>query len=95
VRVVSGSDAGIGPLKRHGCVVRAVIDLLRLGLSAELARATDTSSAAVACGVERQTGRLVPGMAADLLVVDGDLRSDLEALRSPTAVFVRGYDVLE
>jgi imidazolonepropionase-like amidohydrolase len=49
----------------------------------------------VACGVERQTGRLAPGMAADLLIVDGDLRSDLEALRSPTAVFVRGHDVLD
>ena len=95
VRVVSGSDAGIGPLKRHGCVVLAVIDLLRVGLSPDQALATATSSAAVACGVERQTGRLVPGMAADLLVVDGDLRSDLEALRSPTAVFVRGHDVLE
>lgn len=95
VRIISGSDAGIGPLKRHGCVVLAVIDLLRVGLSPGSALATATSSAAVACGVERQTGRLSPGMAADLLVVDGDLRSDLEALRSPTAVFVRGHEVLE
>jgi len=94
VRIVSGSDAGVGPLKRHGCVVLGVIDILLAGLSPEQALATATSSAAVACGVERQTGRLVPGLAADLLVVDGDLRSDLEALRSPTAVFVRGYDVL-
>ena len=94
VRIISGSDAGVGPLKRHGCVVRSVIDLLLAGLSTEQALATATSAAAEACGVERHTGRLAPGLAADLLAVDGDLRSDLEALRSPTAVLVRGHDVL-
>jgi imidazolonepropionase-like amidohydrolase len=93
VRVVSGSDSGVGPLKRHGCVVLAVIDLLLAGLTSEQALATATSSAAVACGIERQTGRLAPGLAADLLVVDGDLRSDLAALRRPTAVIVRGHQV--
>jgi imidazolonepropionase-like amidohydrolase len=93
VRIVSGSDAGIGPLKRHGCVVLAVIDLLGAGLSTEQALATATSSAAVACGIEQHTGRLARGLAADLLAVDGDLRSDLKPLRSPTAVLVRGHDV--
>jgi imidazolonepropionase-like amidohydrolase len=94
VRVVSGSDAGVGPLKRHGCLVPAVIDLLDAGLSTEQALATATSSAAVACGVEQETGRLAPGLAADLLAVDGDLRSDLEPLRRPTAVLVRGHDLI-
>lgn len=93
VRIVSGSDAGIGPLKRHGCVVLAVIDLLGAGLSTEQALATATSCAAVACGIEQYTGRLARGLAADLLAVDGDLRSDLKPLRSPTAVLVRGHDV--
>jgi imidazolonepropionase-like amidohydrolase len=94
VRIVSGSDAGVGPLKRHGSVVRSVIDLLDAGLSAEQALATATSSAAVACGLERRTGRLAPGLAADLLAVDGDLRSGLDGLPSPTAVLVRGHDIL-
>jgi imidazolonepropionase-like amidohydrolase len=94
VRIISGSDAGVGPLKRHGCVVLGVIDLLGAGLSTEQALATITSSAALACGVEQDTGRLAPGLAADLTMVDGDLRSDLEPLRRPTAVFVRGYDVI-
>lgn len=94
VRVVSGSDAGVGPLKRHGSVVLGVIDLLEAGFSPEAALATATSSAAEACGVERRTGRLAPGLAADLLAVDGDLRSGLEPLRSPTAVVVRGHEVL-
>jgi imidazolonepropionase-like amidohydrolase len=71
-------------------VVAAVIDLLEAGLSTEQALVTATSSAAVACGVERSTGRLAAGLAADLLVVDGDLRSDLAALQRPSTVVVRG-----
>jgi imidazolonepropionase-like amidohydrolase len=94
VRIVSGSDAGVGPLKRHGSVVLAVIDLLGAGLSTEQALATATSRAALACGIEGQTGRLARGLAADLLAVEGDLLSDLESLRRPTAVLVRGHDVL-
>ena len=43
VPIVSGSDAGVGPLKRHGCVVLGVIDLLSAGLSNEQALATATS----------------------------------------------------
>jgi imidazolonepropionase-like amidohydrolase len=75
-------------------VVSSVVDLLLAGYSTEQALATATSSAAAACGVEGQTGRLARGLAADLLTVDGDLRSDLEALRRPTAVLVRGHDAL-
>jgi len=93
VRLISGSDAGVGPLKRHGSVVLGVIDLPAAGLSTEEALATATSSAAAACGLERETGRLAPGLAADLLAVDGDLRSDLEPLRFPTSVLVRGHEV--
>jgi imidazolonepropionase-like amidohydrolase len=95
VRIISGTDAGVGPLKEHGGLAPAVVDLLDAGLSAEQALATATSSSAVACGVEDQTGRLAPGLAADLLVVDGDLRSDLEALKRPTAVVVGGVEVLD
>jgi imidazolonepropionase-like amidohydrolase len=95
VTVVSGADAGIGPLKRHGSVVLAVIDLAQAGYSAADALATATSLAAQACGLTNVTGALSPGLAADLLVVDGDLRSDLGALRRPLAVLVRGIDVLD
>ena len=93
VRIISGSDAGVGPLKRHGCVVLSVIDLLQAGMSTEQALATATSHAAVACGVEARTGRLAQGLDADILVVDGDLRADLEALRHPAAVLVRGHEL--
>jgi imidazolonepropionase-like amidohydrolase len=36
------------------------------------------------------TGRLVVGQEADLLVVDGTLSTDLEALSRPLDVWVRG-----
>jgi imidazolonepropionase-like amidohydrolase len=93
VRIVSGTDAGVGPLKGHGGLAAAVVDLLDARMSAEQALATATSSSAVACGVDGSTGRLSQGLAADLLVVDGDLRSDLGALQRPTAVVVRGLVV--
>jgi imidazolonepropionase-like amidohydrolase len=44
------------------------------------------------CGLAGTTGRLAPRLAADLLVVDGDLRTDLGALLRPIAVLVRGND---
>jgi imidazolonepropionase-like amidohydrolase len=90
IRVVSGADAGVGPLKRHGAVVFAVIDLLAAGFTPEEALRTATSGAAAACGLRGVTGALAQGLAADLLVVDGDLRSDLDALQRPVAVLVRG-----
>jgi imidazolonepropionase-like amidohydrolase len=93
IRVVSGADAGVGPLKRHGAVVFAVVDLLKAGFTPEEALATATSDAAAACGLADLTGALSPGLAADLLVVDGDLRSDLDALHRPVAVLARGVDV--
>jgi imidazolonepropionase-like amidohydrolase len=94
IRVVAGDDSGVGPLKRHGGLSAAVIDLALAGFSPAEALATATSVAAEACGLADVTGSLSPDLAADLLVVDGDLRSDLEALTRPARVLVRGVDAL-
>lgn len=90
VRLVSGVDAGVAPPKAHGNQWRAVNDLVRAGFPVDEALATGTSFAAEACGLSGVTGRLAAGYAADLLVVDGDVRTDHEALGRPVAVFVRG-----
>jgi imidazolonepropionase-like amidohydrolase len=58
------------------------------------ALAAAPSVSAAACGLADVTGRLAPGLAADLLVVDGDLRSGPEPLGRPQAVLVRGVDAL-
>ena len=94
-RVVSGVDSGAAPLKPHGSIALAIDDLLLAGYPIAEALATATSVAAQACGLGDVTGALVSGLAADLLVVDGDLRSDLEALRRPVVVLVRGVDAAD
>lgn len=94
IQVVSGDDSGVGPLKRHGGLPASVIDLTLAGYARDEALATATSAAAAACGLSGVTGALAPGLAADLLVVEGDLSSDLEALWRPVTVLVRGSDVV-
>jgi imidazolonepropionase-like amidohydrolase len=93
VRVVSGTDAGIGGTKLHGDGVwRAVVELSDACPVAH-ALATATSYAAEVLGLGSVTGRLRPGLAADLLVVDGDVRADHDVLGRPVAVYVRGVGV--
>lgn len=94
IRLVAGDDSGVGPLKRHGGLPAAVVDLSLAGYSPAEALVTATSAAAEACGLAGVTGALAPDLAADLLVVDGDLRTDLEALTRPVRVLVGGVDVL-
>lgn len=93
VRLVSGVDSGIGPAKRHGTLPHAVCELVTAGLSVAEALATATSTAATACGLHASNGRLAPGLHADLLVVDGDLETDVTALLRPQTVLLRGAPV--
>ncbi len=95
VRLVSGVDSGIGPAKRHGTLPHAVCELVSAGLSVAEALATATSTAATACGLRASKGRLAPGMHADLLVVDGDLETDITALRRPQTVLLQGVPVTD
>jgi imidazolonepropionase-like amidohydrolase len=91
VRLVSGSDGGVSPSRRHGVLPEAVIDLADGGVSTADALASATSLAAEACGVGDRKGRLAAHFDADLLLVDGDPLADITALRNPAAVYVRGH----
>jgi imidazolonepropionase-like amidohydrolase len=93
VRVVSGTDAGINSAKAHGGVRFAVLDLVAAGYPVAEALATATSGAAASCGLAEVTGALRARLAADLLVVDGDLAENAAALHRPVAVVVRGDPV--
>jgi imidazolonepropionase-like amidohydrolase len=93
VRLVSGVDSGIGPAKRHGTLPHAVCELVTVGLSVAEALATATSTAATACGLRTSKGRLAPGIHADLLVVDGNLATDVTALLRPQTVLLQGVPV--
>ena len=94
VRVVSGLDAGAAPPKAHGNIALAIADLLVAGFPVDEALATATAVAADACGLGDVTGTLRSGLAADVLVVDGDLRTEPEALGRPLAVLARGVNAL-
>ena len=90
VRLVCGSDAGIGPAKPHGILPRAVVEHTRLGMPLGRALAGATALAADTCGLGRSKGRLRAGYDADLLLVDGDLSTDPGALLTPVRVVVGG-----
>lgn len=88
IRVVSGLDAGAMPAKPHGHLWRSVAALVDGGWPVADALASATSVAAEDCGVP--AGRLAVGRLADLLVVDGDLTTDVTVLARPLAVWVGG-----
>jgi imidazolonepropionase-like amidohydrolase len=90
VRLISGDDGGITSGKRHGVFAEALLSLHWGGVSVSDALASGTSAAADGCGVGDRKGRLRAGYDADILVVDGDATADLTALRSVSAVFLRG-----
>lgn len=90
VTLVSGVDGGINPTKPHGWLPRSIAELVRCGLSPVAALASATGVAARACGLAGRTGRLKPGLDADLLVVDGDPMTDITALRHVRVVSWRG-----
>jgi imidazolonepropionase-like amidohydrolase len=93
VRLISGADAGINPGKPHGTLPEAVIELVGCGVPAGEALASATGVAAAACGLAGRTGRLRPGLDADLLLVDGDPLADPAALRSVRLVVSRGEEI--
>ncbi len=92
VPFIAGTDAGLPG---------SVFDNLAgaLGLYAWLRFPHDriiefaTVNAAAALGLARVTGQLAPGLAADLLVVEGDPLTSLDALRNVQLVMASGETV--
>lgn len=94
VALVAGVDAGINPAKPHGIVRESVVELVIAGLSITDALAAGTAVAARACGIGEQTGRIAPGLEADLLAVGGDAAADITVLRAVRLVVSRGHAVV-
>ncbi|MEU8421497.1 amidohydrolase family protein [Micromonospora sp. NPDC048835] len=90
VRLVAGSDAGLGPAKPHGILPETLVEYVACGIPPTAALASATSVGAEVCGLGRRKGRVRPGFDADLLVVDGDPTSDITVLRRPLAVYRAG-----
>lgn len=85
IRVGTGSDAGA----RAGfglLAAREVALLVDTGFSPMDALSAATHVAAGALGIQSEVGSISPGKAADVLVVDGDLLTDVSRLQDRTAL---------
>jgi imidazolonepropionase-like amidohydrolase len=90
VPLLAGTDGGVTSVE-HGGVARAVLALQReVGLDLVDALLAATACPAAAFGLEGTAGSLAPGLSADLLLLDGDVRADPDLLLRPTAVWSRG-----
>jgi imidazolonepropionase-like amidohydrolase len=86
VPVFAGTDAG--GLVEHGRIVDEILALHRVGMSRTDAIGAASWRAREWLGV--QDGDGVDGAPADLVVYDEDPRSDLEVMRRPTRIILRG-----
>jgi len=76
VRIAMGTDSGVGP---HGQNLEELALMHGCGMSPSEVLHAATGSAADLCGLTEVTGRIRPGLAADLVVVD-DLPYELNDL---------------
>ncbi|MEH6665269.1 MAG: amidohydrolase family protein [Brevundimonas sp.] len=87
VRIAFGTDSGVSA---HGDNAREFALLVRAGLTPLEAVQTATVNAAAHLGLEGEIGRLAPGMAADLVAVQGDPLADVTELERVVFVMKGG-----
>lgn len=89
VRLLAGTDAGLaGSVFDDPAGALELYEWLGFGRRRILEIATEDSAAGL--GLASVTGRLEPGLAADVLVVEGDPLASLAALRNPLLVLAQG-----
>jgi len=90
VAITAGSDSG-SPGAPHPAVFRELHDLAGRGRLTPLeAISAATSTNARALGLEAEIGTIVPGLQADLLIVDGDPAEDIAAIERTWGVLQAG-----
>jgi imidazolonepropionase-like amidohydrolase len=93
VPIAAGTDAGT-PLNPHGTMVPELALMVGAGLAPLAAIHAATGAAACALGLEHETGRVAPGLAADLLAVAGDPTERIEALDDVRLVIAQGRTIV-
>jgi imidazolonepropionase-like amidohydrolase len=89
VPIAAGTDAGT-PLNPHGSIVGELALMVKAGMAPLDALRAATATAAHLLGLQHETGRVAPGLAADLLAVEGEPAERLEALDAVRLVIARG-----
>jgi imidazolonepropionase-like amidohydrolase len=93
VAIAAGTDAGT-PLNPHGSLVPELALMIGAGMEPLQALRAATSVAARVLGLEHETGTIAPGLAADLLAVEGDPATDVKSLDAVRLVIADGRTVL-
>jgi imidazolonepropionase-like amidohydrolase len=89
VPIVFGTDAGVYEHGRNAGEFNLLVT--QAGLTPAEALAAATTGAAHLLGIEDETGRIAPGLSADLIAVDGDPLADVHILEHVAWVMVRGH----
>ena len=89
VPIAAGTDAGT-PLNAHGTLVPELELMVKAGQAPLAAIPAATATAARVLGLEAETGRIAPGLAADLLAVAGDPSERIQALDDVRLVVAGG-----
>jgi len=87
VKMAFGTDAGVFP---HGQNARQFSRMVRFGMTPLQAIQAATVNTARLFGIEAQTGVLKPGLAADLIAVEGDPLQDVSVLENVRFVMKGG-----
>ena len=87
VTIAFGTDAGVYP---HGHNARQFARMVRFGMTPIEAIRAATTVAADLLGVADQTGRIRPGLSADIIAVEGDPLAHVELLEDVRFVMKEG-----
>jgi imidazolonepropionase-like amidohydrolase len=87
VKIAYGTDAGVS---KHGRNADEFELLVKFGMPPAEAIKAATVNAATLLGVDKETGTLEPGKAADIIAVSGDPLADVKVLKAMKFVMTRG-----
>ena len=87
VNIALGTDSGVSP---HGENANEFVEYVNAGMTPMEALAAGTINAAVAAGIDDQTGSLEPGKAADIVALLQNPLNDIHAVLSPALVMRDG-----
>lgn len=94
VRIVAATDTGYGPSSTT-TLAHELIELVGVGLSPAEALRAATTTAAELLGVDDHTGRVAPGLDADLIVLERNPLEDVGAVQDVLMVVSDGRVVVQ